>query len=138
MPCYTNPAYTGLVFVSANALCIIGFTGWNKYEHELSTLLLTLLMLAIQISACIIFIRQDPSYSYALFVVLLVVQLIIAGLFGMHIIFAYGIRHASPTKCCIKRDWLAWMERERLSYLEWLNVGSFSFTLVMCRGRWLV
>jgi len=130
IPCFPAPAFTGVVFVCANAMAIVGFTAWHRYEHEFATAMLTGLFLVIQITICVLYLRQDPFYPQWVYITLLCIQLAVGAFFALHLALAHCIRTAPLTI----RPRLAWFERERLSVMEWINVVSFVVTVCLVRS----
>lgn len=123
--CFPNPAYPAVITTCASALLVVGFTTWNKFEHEMATTMLTLLMLAIQLAECIVFIRVDPRIENWVFPFLVSIQLILVASFGLHVPLGGWISRIKDDQ---KRTNAAWWERERLTLFEWLNVIWFIAT----------
>ena len=128
--CFANPAHVAIVFIAANALEVVGVSHWWQERHEFATYLLSVLMLLIQLSVCLVYLR--PQYPIAVWASLVAVQLFLVVFFAWHV-WAVEIIRQMDNRARLK-DCLATMEWNRLAIFEFLNIATFLVSLDLTTG----
>jgi hypothetical protein len=136
--CFSDPIFACGILVASVELALVGATPWCSYEHEICAFIFVVSLLAAQVAACVVFLRVDPRYPFWVYGTLVGISLVLSVLFGLHpLVVAYArtvpisasSSSSKPTRYC-----LAWLERERLSWMEVLLGSTFVATFILVRG----
>lgn len=123
--CLCDVALAGCVLVDCVALGLVALTPWYSFEHEASTFVFVVLLLAQQVAICVAYLR-----SQVYFPILVSIGLVACALFALHPFVLVAIK-ASPARL---RPALACLERERLAGMEYAIFAVFAVTSVLTPG----